>query len=31
MNSLTAQPLEDDIILYAVVTCAPYATLANYK
>ncbi|KAI6657585.1 Nuclear export mediator factor NEMF-like [Oopsacas minuta] len=31
LNTLTAQPLEDDIILYAVVTCAPYATLVNSK
>eukprot|EP00800_Vazella_pourtalesii_P016405 TRINITY_DN4738_c0_g1_i1.p1 TRINITY_DN4738_c0_g1~~TRINITY_DN4738_c0_g1_i1.p1 ORF type:complete len:859 (-),score=233.96 TRINITY_DN4738_c0_g1_i1:205-2781(-) len=31
LNTLTAQPLEDDIILYAVVMCGPYATLLNSK
>ena len=31
INKLTGKPLEEDVILYAIPVCAPYATLAQYK
>lgn len=31
LDSLTGQPLEDDIITFAIPVCAPYSTLKNYK
>ena len=31
VDSLTGCPLEDDILLYAVPICAPYACMQNYK
>lgn len=31
MNSLTGQPNEDDLLVYALPICAPYTTLFKYK
>ena len=31
ISKLTGKPLPEDIILYALPVCAPYATLAQYK
>ncbi|CAL8078375.1 unnamed protein product [Calicophoron daubneyi] len=31
LNTLTGQPDEEDVLLYALPVCAPYSTLANYK
>ncbi|ROT82833.1 Serologically defined colon cancer antigen 1-like protein [Penaeus vannamei] len=31
VNALTAQPVAEDELLYAIPVCAPYSTMANYK
>eukprot|EP00742_Colponemidia_sp_Colp-10_P006806 GILJ01007293.1.p1 GENE.GILJ01007293.1~~GILJ01007293.1.p1 ORF type:complete len:963 (-),score=268.38 GILJ01007293.1:280-3018(-) len=31
LDTLTGQPLPDDVLLYAVPVCAPYSTLLSYK
>jgi len=31
ISKLTGKPLTEDLILYAIPVCAPYATLAQYK
>jgi len=31
MSKLSGKPLPEDVILYAIPVCAPYATLAQYK
>ncbi|VDO73775.1 unnamed protein product [Schistosoma curassoni] len=31
LNSLTGQPNDDDLLLYAIPVCAPYSVLLKYK
>eukprot|EP01117_Protostelium_nocturnum_P006408 TRINITY_DN2310_c0_g4_i1.p1 TRINITY_DN2310_c0_g4~~TRINITY_DN2310_c0_g4_i1.p1 ORF type:complete len:1128 (-),score=530.66 TRINITY_DN2310_c0_g4_i1:37-3420(-) len=31
IDSLTATPLPDDVLLFAIPVCAPYSTMSNYK
>ena len=31
LDSLTGQPVSEDLLLFAIPVCAPYSALVNYK